>query len=256
MHESQSGNPDPRERDSFQKIKRVVEQSDSGAGKLFDLAIQSLIILSIISYSIETIDGLSEQTRKILWIVELVVIIIFTGEYILRFVVADHKRQFVFSFFSIIDLLSILPFYLMLGDFRSLRALRLLRLFRILKLARYSEAAKRFHRAIILAKEEFVLFFAVTLIVFFLAAAGINHFEGDAQPEQFGSVFSSMWWAVVTLTTVGYGDAYPITVGGKIFTGVLLVLAISLVAVPPGILTSALNEARIEVREEHRHDAE
>ena len=150
-------------------------------------------------------------------------------------------------FFGLVDLVAILPFYIGTGvDLRSIRAFRLLRLFRLLKLARYSRAMQRYHRAFIIAKEELVLFSVTALILFYLASVGIYHFEHVAQPEAFKSVFHSFWWAVTTLTTVGYGDAYPITLGGKIFTFFVLMIGLGFVAVPTGLFASALSAARSE----------
>ena len=117
---------------------------------------------------------------------------------------------------------------------------------RILKLIRYSTAARRFHRAFVIAKDELILFFFVTLILLYLSAVGIYYFESTAQPEQFKSVFHSLWWAVVTLTTVGYGDIYPVTVGGRIFTFFVLMVGLGIVAVPTGLVASALSQARSE----------
>jgi voltage-gated potassium channel len=169
----------------------------------------------------------------------------FTVEYVMRLATARSKRAYVFSFFGVIDLLAILPFFLGLGlDLRSVRALRLLRLFRLFKLARYNSAIRRFHIALGIAREEIVLFLCATLILLFLAAVGIQHFESDAQPESFGSVFHCLWWAVATLSTVGYGDVYPITVGGKLFTFVMLLLGLGVISVPAGLVASALAKAR------------
>lgn len=151
----------------------------------------------------------------------------------------------MFSFFGLIDLLAILPFYLSLGiDLRSLRAFRFLRLIRILKLARYSRAAQRYHRAFLIAKEEIILFLFGAILMLFFAAVGIYYFERDAQPEAFASVFHSFWWSVCTLTTVGFGDVYPVTLGGKVFTTVILVVGLGFVAVPAGLMASALSKAR------------
>ena len=106
---------------------------------------------------------------------------------------------------------------------------------------------ERFKEALSQSKEEFVLFFILTVILFYLASVGIYFFEHDKQPEHFSSVFASMWWAVATLTTVGYGDVYPVTVGGKIFTSVILLLGLGIVAIPAGIISSALTqESRTE----------
>jgi voltage-gated potassium channel len=150
-------------------------------------------------------------------------------------------------------LLAILPFYFSLGiDLRSIRAFRLLRLFRIFKLARYSMAVRRFHRAFAIAREELVLFGTAALIVLYLSAVGIYYFENAVQPEKFSSVFASLWWAICTLTTVGYGDIYPITTGGRVFTFFVVIVGIGLVAVPSGLLASALSKAREEDKEKDK----
>lgn len=170
---------------------------------------------------------------------------VFTIEYFLRLAVADNRLKFATSFFGVIDLLAILPFYLSLGvDLRSVRAFRLLRLFRIFKLARYSRAMQRFHRALLIAKEEIILFICLATIILYLSAVGIYHFEREEQPEIFASVFHSLWWAVATLTTVGYGDVYPVTTGGRVFTFVVLLIGLGVVSVPAGLVASALSKAR------------
>lgn len=227
------------------KLKQIIEESDTHLGRLFDLSILLLIILSLITFSLETLPNLSEATRRCLHAFELFSVAAFSLEYCLRVYVASPKRSYVLSFFGIIDLLAIIPYFLGLGvDLRTIKSLRLLRLFRILKLARYSAAARRFHRALLIAKEEVVLFLGAALILLYLAAVGIYQFESEAQPESFGSVFHCLWWAVATLTTVGYGDVYPVTVGGKIFTFVILVIGLGVISVPAGLVASALAQAR------------
>ena len=228
-----------------QSLKQIVEESSSKRGRIFDFGIQALIVVSLITFSIETLPNLSHRARFWLRLIEIVTVMIFTAEYILRIFVAGRKRSFIFSFFGIIDFLSILPFYIASGiDLRSLRAFRLLRLFRILKLVRYSKAIQRFHRALLIAKEELVLYFFVTLLLLYFAAVGIYYFEFNSQPDTFSSVFHSLWWAVATLTTVGYGDVYPITVGGRIFTFIVLLIGLGVVSVPAGLVASALTKAR------------
>lgn len=229
----------------MQKIKKIVQESDTTLGRLFDLSVLTLIILSLLTFSLETLPSLSDTTRGWLRAFEVFSVIAFSLEYCLRVAVASPKRSYVLSFFGIVDLLAIVPFFFGLSiDLRSIRSLRLLRLFRILKLARYSAAARRFHRAILIAKEEVILFLGAALILLYLAAVGIYQFESEAQPEAFGSVFHCLWWAVVTLTTVGYGDTYPVTVGGKIFTFVILVIGLGVISVPAGLVASALAQAR------------
>jgi len=229
------------------KIKNVIEESESRYGRLFAFVIQALIVVSLITFSIDTIPDISDQTRYILSWLDILIVSTFTLEYITRVIVADHKWKFIFSFFGLIDLIAILPFYIASGlDLRAVRAFRLLRLVRIFKLFRYNQAARRFYRALIIVKEELILFGFVTLILLYLAAVGIYYFEHQAQPDQFKSVFHCLWWAIITLTTVGYGDMYPITVGGKIFTFFILLIGLGIIAVPTGLMASALSQARSE----------
>lgn len=210
-----------------------------------DYVIQFLIVLSLIAFALETIPSLSADWLHHLRTFEVMTVVIFTIEYLIRLFYGRPKLSYAFSFFGIIDLLAILPFYITTGlDLRSLRAFRLLRLFRLLKLARYSQAMQRFHRAFIIAREELVLFGASALIVLYLAAVGIYYCEHKVQPEAFASVFHSLWWATATLTTVGYGDVYPITTGGKVFTFFILIIGLGIVAVPTGLFASALSKAR------------
>lgn len=224
-------------------LKQIVEDTDTKAGRLFNLTIQFLIVLSLITFSISTIPDLSDTTIEVLFIIEIVTVLIFSLEYILRIVVADKKLNYIFSFYGIIDLLAILPFYLGNAiDLRSIRILRLFRLFRIFKIVRYSKAIKRYQTAFGKIKEELIIFLITTLFIIYISAVGIYYFENEAQPENFKSVFHSLWWAVATLTTVGYGDIYPVTVGGKIFTFVILMVGLSIVAIPAGLLASALQE--------------
>ena len=123
----------------------------------------------------------------------------FSVEYVLRLVASRPMQSYAFSFFGIIDLAAILPFYLAAGiDLQSLRAVRLLRLFRALKLVHYSAALTRIKRAFVIAREELVLFACATMLILYFAAVGIYYFENEAQPESFASVFDGLWWAVVT----------------------------------------------------------
>lgn len=227
-----------------ENITNIIDSTDTRAGRIFSILIQILILISVVTFSMETLPDLEPQTRLTLRYVEIFSVLIFTIEYFLRIYVADRKLKFVFSFFGIIDFLAILPFYLAVGvDLRSLRALRFLRLFRILKLVRYNKAMNQFSRAIKSAKEQILLFIFITLILIYFAAVGIYYFENEAQPEHFSSIFDSLWWAIITLTTVGYGDVYPITVGGKVFTFIILMIGLGIVAIPTGIISSALTNS-------------
>ena len=225
------------------KIKRIVEETDTTPGKIFDIFIQFLIVLSLISFSIETLPDLSENIKRLLKITEAIVVVIFTMEYLLRLFIADKKLKFVFSFYGLIDLFAILPFYITKGiDLRSIRIFRLFRLVRAFKIFRYSTAIQRFKIAFLEVKEELTLFLVATGFLLFITSVGIYYFENSAQPEQFKSVFHCLWWAIVTLTTVGYGDVYPVTVGGKIFTSFIVIIGLGIIAVPTGLVASALTK--------------
>lgn len=223
----------------------IVEDNTTRNGKYFDFFIQGLILLSLVSFSLETIPDISENIISFLYFLEVFTVSLFSLEYLIRIWVSKKPVSYVFSFFGIIDLLAILPFFLVgFLDLRFLRAFRILRIFRALKIVRYNKAMKRFGLAFILVKEEIVLFFVCTIILIFITSAGIYYFENDAQPETFKSIFHSAWWSIVTLTTVGYGDIYPITLGGRIFTFFVLMIGVGLVTVPAGLVASALSKAR------------
>ena len=233
------------------RIKQIIEESDTAAGRAFDLAIQVLIVLSLVSFSVETLPGISEGIIGVLHLAEVIIVALFTVEYLLRLLVADRKWAFIFSFYGLIDLCAILPFYIARGlDLRSVRVFRLFRLFRVFKALRYSNAIERFRPAFTRIREELILFMIATGFLLFIASVGIYHFEHTAQPEQFKSVFHCLWWAVVTLTTVGYGDVYPVTVGGKVFTSFVAIIGIGIVAVPAGLFASALTGAAGDDSEE------
>jgi len=237
-----------------ERIRKIVEDNTSRKGKFFDYFIQVLILSSLVAFAIETLPNNSKQTIKLLEGFEIICIAIFTIEYSLRIYVAKKPLKYIFSFYGIIDFLAIIPFYLRTAyDLRALRAFRVFRIFRTLKLVRYNKALNRFHIAAGIVKEEIVLFLIVTAIFIFLASTGIYYFENEAQPELFTSVIHSGWWAIVTLTTVGYGDVYPITVGGKIFTFFILLIGVGIVTIPAGLVASALSKAR-EIEKENQNN--
>ena len=232
-------------------IFEIVQRNDTTPGRIFDSTVIVLIFVSIITVSINTLPDLAPSVRAVVSWSEVVIVGLFTVEYALRIGTAPRKLRYAFSFHGIVDLAAILPFLLTLGgvDLRALRVLQLFRIVRILKLGRYSEAMTRFGRAMSLAKEEIVIFAGVAVALLYLSAAGIWYFEHEAQPEAFASILHSLWWATATLTTVGYGDVYPITAGGKLFTFVILMCGLGIVAVPAGLVAAALSQVRQEKTE-------
>ncbi len=241
---------------SKEAIRTVLEDTDRPSGKVFAFTIQFLIIVSLVTFSIDTLPNLEQRTKDILRLAEVITVGIFTAEYLLRIAVSKAPMKYVLSFYGLVDLAAILPFYVAAGlDLRSVRVLRLPRLVRILKLLKYNRAIKGFHRALIIAREELILFGFVAIILLYLSAVGIYYFERAAQPEEFGSVLHSLWWAVTTLTTVGYGDMYPVTAGGKLFTFIVLMIGLGIVAIPTGLFASALTKVRDEEQERNLADA-
>jgi voltage-gated potassium channel len=234
------------------RLQQLISEEDP-IGIKFNWLIQLFILLSVIGFSVETLPDLSQEHHRIIHIGEVILVIVFSIEYLARIITAEKPLKFIFSFYGIIDLLALLPFFMQFGfGFVSLRALRFLRVFRILKLMRYNKAINHFRAAFILAKEELVLFGMAALILLYFAAVGIYFFEHPVQPKVFASIFSSLWWSVCTITTVGYGDIYPITIGGRIFTFLVLIVGLLIISVPAGILASSLS--RVKVKFENQKD--
>lgn len=228
-----------------ERIRRTIEENDTRAGQIFDISIQLLIIFSLIIYSIGTLPNLPNHWVKIINITDIFCYVIFTIEYFSRIYISKKPLKYIFSFYGIIDLLAILPFLFARSfDLRAIRALRIFRILSALKMSKYGESLKKFSITIKIIKPQLILFFIVSGIFIFSSAAGIFYFEKEAQPKQFASIFHSLWWAIVTLTTVGYGDVYPITTGGRVFTFFILLIGLGIVAIPAGLIASALSEAR------------
>jgi len=237
-----------------ERLRSIIEDNTIREGRLFDSFIQFLIFINLICFSIETIPDNSSLVISLLSYVEITSIVLFSIEYLLRIYVSKKPLKYIFSFYGLIDLLAILPFYLIPSvDLRTVKIFRVFRIFKALKLIRYSRALKRFGIATRLVKEEMVLFLFAVGILIYISAVGIYHFENEAQPEVFSSMFNSLWWAVVSITTVGYGDSYPITIGGKVFTFLVLIIGIAVVTIPAGLVASALTKAR-EIEEKERKD--
>ncbi len=246
-------------------IFRVLEtaKNDDLRSKIVDHSLIALIALSVVAVVLESLPVLEARYSAQLYWFEVLTVSVFTLEYVLRIwsSVERHENhlvrpllsriRFMFTFHLIIDLLAILPFYLLtfglLGsvDLRFLRAVRLLR---ILKLTRYSAALNMLAVTFNENGRALAASFMILVTVMLLAASGMYYFERHAQPVAFGSIPSAMWWAFSTLTTVGYGDVTPITVGGKIFGSMITVVGIGMVALPTSILASGYSQ-QLKLRE-------
>ena len=223
---------------------------NSNFASFFEKSIQVLILISILNFSVQTLPNLSVRLIEVLNIVELFSILIFSLEYLLRLFTSPKPFRFIFSFFGLIDLIAILPFYISMGmDLKSLRAVRLFRLLRLLKFLRYQDTLAKLKQSFDDVKRELFLFSFATLLLIYFSSVGIYFFENEAQPQAFSSIFAAMWWSVATLTTVGYGDIYPITAGGKIFSTFIVFIGLGLVAIPTGIVASSLTKALIKSKD-------
>lgn len=177
---------------------------------VLEIAIQVLIVLNIVAFTVETIPDLAPEVYVFLRWFEIFTVGIFTVEYVIRLIISRPRLAYAKSFFGVIDLLAILPFYLSLGfDLRSIRALRLFRIFRVLKLIRYHSALQRYRLAFSKVKDELVIFSFAAAILIFLSSVGIYYCEKSEQPETFGSIPDCIWWSIVTLTTVGMATLIP-----------------------------------------------
>lgn len=224
------------------------EERDALGPKVLEIALIALITANVGAVILETVDPIYAQWKPIFDLFERTSLAIFTVEYAARLWVSienpDHKSRWAWarSPQAIIDLLAILPALLVFIIPIDLRVLRIFRMLRLLKLTRYSAAL-----GMLLAvfEEEAGAFFAgffILMLMLVLAASGAWLAEHEAQPEAFGSIPASMWWAVATLTTVGYGDVAPVTVAGKVFGAMITVIGIGMAALPAGIIASGLND--------------
>ena len=215
-----------------------------------DVFLEVLITLNVIAVVLETVESIYLPYKIYFRIFDLVSIVIFSIEYVLRVwsvnASAKFKRPFwgnlsyMLTPMAIIDLLAIMPFYLPLFniDLRSVRILRLLRLIRLFKLARYSRAMWVIKMVAKEKKEELTVSVIFTFILLLFSSTLMFYLEHSAQPEKFTSIPETMWWSIATITTVGYGDIYPITPLGKMLGGLIAILGIGLIAIPSGLLAS------------------
>ena len=240
------------------KIARVFEGTGSyhQAGHLLDIALISLIMINVVAIVIESIPSVARQYYNEFLILEIVSVTVFAIEYIARLWTCVEKTQYAeiagsnskrrlhyfFSPLALIDLVAILPSLLMFLFPLDLRFLRVLRLLRVFKLTRYSRAMQLLLQAFIDEGNSLLAAFSIMAVVLILASCGIYLIEHDIQPDKFGSIPAAMWWAMATLTTVGYGDVVPITPIGKLFGGVITLVSMGMVAIPTGLLASSFSE--------------
>lgn len=243
----------------------IVEAAKAGdtASRTFDIAILTLIFLNVIAVIIGSVQSVQESWGAFLNVFEIVSVVVFTAEYLARLVSCTVDPRFkgrirgrirhVFQAMSIIDLLAILPFYLpFLGiDLRSLRVLRLLRIVRVAKVGRYYSSLNLIKHVLQSKKEELILTSALMGLLLVVASSLLYYCENAVQPDAFSSIPATMWWAVATLTTVGYGDMYPVTLMGKLCASIIAILGIGMFALPTGIIGAGFVEAIQKKKGQH-----
>lgn len=252
----------------------LAEEPEHAAARYVRALSAAVIILNVAAVMLESVQSINASWGRVLHNFDVASVIIFTLEYLLRLWSspaaawvegpdAAHdgiaavsptraRLRYVFSFFGIIDLLAIAPFYLQaffVSDLRIVRALRLLRLERLFLLGRYSKGLHMLGRAVKRTKHELYASFAVIAMMLLITSSIVYFIEHETQPDKFSNIPESLWWGVITLTSVGYGDVYPMTPLGKLFGGIISLLGLGLAALPSGLIASGFVQEFKEERE-------
>lgn len=250
------------------KLYEIIFESDTPAGKAFDVGLLICIVLSVIVVLLESVSAIKIKWGEELYVLEWVFTIIFTLEYSFRMWIVLNKRNYIFSFFGMVDLLSILPTYLALlfpgaQSLLVIRSLRLLRIFRIFKLERFIGEGQNLSRALRASQHKIIVFITTVMTSVIIFGTMIYLIEG---PENgFTSIPISIYWAIVTMTTVGYGDIAPQTTLGQTLASIIMIMGYGIIAVPTGIVSAEMVQLKSKtanqrcphcLKEGHDNDAE
>jgi voltage-gated potassium channel len=235
--------------DSFRfQLHQIIFEADTPKGKAFDIALLILIVVSVIIVMLDSVPSIRLKTGSVLTVIEWTVTVLFTIEYILRIYSVKQPKKYILSFYGIIDLLSILPTYisLFLVGYKYLiviRVLRLLRIFRVLKLVHFLGASNYLIISLRGSLYKIGVFLGAVLVLVIIFGSMMYIIEGSE--SGFTSIPRSIYWAIVTLTTVGYGDIAPITVLGQTLASIIMILGYSIIAVPTGIVTAEITRRKV-----------
>ena len=223
------------------KLHTIIYEADTPMGKLFDVVLLILILVSVILVMLESVTSIDTHYHDFLYFGEWVITIFFTIEYILRIITVKKASNYIFSFYGIIDLLSTIPLYLSFilagsNALLAVRALRLLRVFRILKITRYMGEANKLNKALRDSKPKIFVFLFAVLILSIIAGTIMYLVEGEQ--SGFVSIPISVYWCIVTLTTVGFGDIAPVTPLGQFIAAIIMIMGYGIIAVPTGIVSA------------------
>ncbi len=230
------------------KIHEIIFEADTTEGKTFDVLLLILIIISIVATMMETVASVRVEYGKTLVVIEWIVTIFFSIEYIMRIYSSKNPWAYIFSFYGIVDLLSIFPTYF--GVFNPstkslavIRSLRLLRVFRVLKLGQFLNAYESLNGALKQSRNKILVFLAMVVIIVFIVGSLMYVIEGN-QGSGFDNIPISVYWAIVTVTTVGYGDIAPVTPLGQFFASMLMIVGYAIIAIPTGIVGAGMVSAQ------------
>jgi voltage-gated potassium channel len=229
-----------------ERIWRIIFLTESGAAKAFDIFLLIAIAASVGVIMLESVEAIHSRHAGTLRILEWVFTILFTIEYTIRIAVVRNKRKYIFSFFGIVDLLSIIPTYLELfvagsGHFIIIRILRMLRMFRVLKMVHHIGDAHVLLNALKASRPKIAVFIFSLFAIVSILGTLMYIVEGRVENSGFTSIPQSIYWGFVTITTVGYGDVVPVTILGKLVASVIMVTGFAIIAVPTGIVTAELH---------------
>lgn len=251
MQQPSQPSPEPERRGPDASLRHrlheIIFEADTPAGKAFDVALLFLIAASVIVVMLESIDSLRFNYRELFLYLEWGFTIIFTIEYLLRLYCVYHPWRYATSFFGVIDLLAILPTYLSIllagaQYFLIIRILRLLRVFRIFKLAHFLQEGNTLLTALRASRVKIIVFLSFVILLVIIIGAIMYLVEGGVN-DSFSSIPRSVYWAIVTLTTVGYGDITPSTAFGQFLSAIVMILGYAIIAVPTGIVTNEIISA-------------
>ncbi len=233
------------------KLHEIIFEADTPMGKFFDVLVLLAIMASVLVVMLESVEEINKQYGEILVAAEWFFTILFTIEYLLRLVCVARARAYAFSFFGIVDLLAILPTYIsvLIPGAQSLvvvRALRLLRVFRVFKLGYFLSEAADLRKAVWDSRAKIVVFLATVIIVVVIVGSAMHLIEGSVEDTKFTSIPQSVYWAIVTMTTVGFGDITPQTALGKMLASCLIIIGYSLIIVPTGFVSAELVDSRVK----------
>lgn len=229
------------------RLYNIVFNSDTQAGKAFDIAVMAAIVISLIVAFVETKPAVMGRFKDVLTILEYVLTFFFTIEYVLRLYCSPRPKDYALSFFGIIDLLATLPLYLSFIPclssaryFFIVRVFRLIRIFRVLKLFSFINEGHLLMQSIKLSLKKIMVYFLFVLILVTIIGTLMFIVEGGRPNTEFTDIGTSIYWAIVTLTTVGYGDITPVTVIGRLLSSLVMILGYTIIAVPTGIVSATM----------------